>query len=626
MQNWRAGKAVELCWIAALGLAIGAIAMATPLPTAKKDFFHPGSQPGSVTEALISPLQCAFCHADYDDNQAPFNHWAHSLMGQAGRDPIFHAALAIAEQDASFSADFCLRCHVPATWLRGQVQFDEDPMSANFGKHTALIGPQLEGISCSICHRMVDPVYTPGQSPSVDQAIIAAIDPGPITNPHNAGFVIDPLDRRRGPFNLDADWNAAFGFPFPEFHAWQQSAFHLSSRMCATCHDVSTPHFSRQPDGTYALNALDTAPPPDKLMQFPEQRTFSEWAASMFGQGPVDLDGRFGNLEAVASCQDCHMPKITGQGCALEPPTRSDLPQHDFNGANSWVLRAVKDLYPDGDTGLTPQGVDDAIARTVSFLERASDMELSLLSGNSLNVRIINFSGHKLPTGYTEGRRMWINVKFKDAGGSVIAERGAYDPIAAVLNETDTKVYEGKIGPDVAVGTLTGLPAGPSFHLVYANKWYKDNRIPPMGFNNAAFEALQAGHTPANQYADGQYWDDTPFLVPSGARSAEVSVFHQTTSKEYIEFLQSENTSDLRGQIAYDQWLAKGKSLPVLMDHATIPLFCPCDWDQSGTVSIQDLFSFLTAWFGGTADFNSDNVTTVQDIFDFLTCWFNSCA
>lgn len=619
-------KVAEFSWLGGLVAAACAVALANPLPTTQKNFFHPGTQKGDVTETLVSPVQCSFCHADYNLEQAPFNRWAHSMMGQSGRDPVFHAALAIAEQDANFTADFCLKCHVPVTWLRNQVTFDTNQASPNFGKSNPLQGPQLDGVTCSLCHRMVDPEYNPGVSPMADQAILSAIVPAPLTNPHNAAYVIDPLDRRRGPFDLDADWNAAFGYPFPEFHRYEQSPFHRESLMCATCHDVGSPHFARQPDGTYALAPFNTQPNPDKLAQFPEQRTYSEWQKSLFGQGQVNLSGRFGNRESVSTCQDCHMPTITGQACALDPPMRTDMRQHDFNGANTWVLKAVRDMYFDSDTGLTADGVDEAIQRTQGMLQKASDMELSILPDERLNVRIINYTGHKLPTGYNEGRRMWINVKFKDANGVVLGERGAYDLATASLQTSDTKVYEGEIGPDVNVAALTGVPAGPAFRLVLSNKWYKDNRIPPMGFTNAAFEAVHAGSTPPGLYADGQYWDDTPFQMPRGTRTAEVKVYYQTTSKEYIEFLRDGNTSDARGQTAYDAWANNGKSEPVLMDSGTISVRCKCDWNQNDMLSVQDLFDFLNAWFGGSADFNGDTSTNVNDIFDFLSCWFNACA
>lgn len=615
----------ELVWGVLIAVAIGALAFAQPIGTTKKNFSIPGTQPGTLTAPLVAPQQCSFCHADYSENQAPYNRWAYTAMAQSGRDPVFHAALAIAEQDASFVAELCLRCHIPATWVRNQVVYDTDPQSAAFGKHLPLNNFQLDGISCSVCHRMVDPDSSQPNRPAVDDAILAAIVPSPIINPHNAAIVFDPEDRRRGPYDLDASWMAAFDYPFPGYHEWRYSPFHLSSRMCATCHDVSSSHFVKQSNGSYALAQLGTSPNPDKSAQFPEQRTYSEWANSLFAQSAVNLNGRFGGTQpAVSSCQDCHMPQTTGQGCGLEPPMRSDLPEHNFHGANTWILRAVNDLYPGNETGMTEVGIDAAILRTKQMLQAASDLELSLVGGQ-LNVRIINFSGHKLPTGYSEGRRMWVNVKFKNSAGSIIAERGAYDTATATLTEADTKVYEGKIGPDATVATMVGTTPGPNFRLAIANTWYKDNRIPPMGFANAPFEAAQAGSTPPGLYADGQYWDDTRFNIPAGARSAEVSIYYQTSSREYMEFLRDQNTTNTLGDVAYNAWVTHGKSAPALMDTATLPIFCACDWNHSGDLSIQDVFDFLAAWFSNAADINQSGQTTIDDIFAFLGCFFTNC-
>jgi GH15 family glucan-1,4-alpha-glucosidase len=49
------------------------------------------------------------------------------------------------------------------------------------------------------------------------------------------------------------------------------------------------------------------------------------------------------------------------------------------------------------------------------------------------------------------------------------------------------------------------------------------------------------------------------------------------------------------------------------------------DWNQSGEISVQDIFDFLTSWFGGNGDFNGANGTSPQDIFDFLAAWFAGC-
>jgi hypothetical protein len=98
---------------------------------------------------------------------------------------------------------------------------------------------------------------------------------------------------------------------------------------------------------------------------------------------------------------------------------------------------------------------------------------------------------------------------------------------------------------------------------------YQDNRIPPRGFTNATFAAVQAEPV-AYSYADGQYWDDTFFDIPAYAVAARVSLYYQSTSREYAEFLRDNNPlhgfdPTNRGQLAYDLWLAAGRSAPIRM-------------------------------------------------------------
>ncbi len=57
------------------------------------------------------------------------------------------------------------------------------------------------------------------------------------------------------------------------------------------------------------------------------------------------------------------------------------------------------------------------------------------------------------------------------------------------------------------------------------------------------------------------------------------------------------------------------------------PPSCPADFDGSGSLSVQDIFEFLNAWFASlpSADFDGMNGTDVQDIFSFLNAWFAGC-
>ncbi len=53
-----------------------------------------------------------------------------------------------------------------------------------------------------------------------------------------------------------------------------------------------------------------------------------------------------------------------------------------------------------------------------------------------------------------------------------------------------------------------------------------------------------------------------------------------------------------------------------------MPQILTGDFNLDGTVSVQDIFDFLAAYFGGIGDWNGDGVTSVQDIFDFLSDFF----
>lgn len=60
----------------------------------------------------------------------------------------------------------------------------------------------------------------------------------------------------------------------------------------------------------------------------------------------------------------------------------------------------------------------------------------------------------------------------------------------------------------------------------------------------------------------------------------------------------------------------------------TIPAnSCFADFNASGTLSAQDIFDYLGAWFASDprADFDSSGTITISDIFAFLNAWFLGC-
>ena len=220
---------------------------------------------------------------------------------------------------------------------------------------------------------------------------------------------------------------------------------------------------------------------------------------------------------------------------------------------------------------------------------------------------------------------MWLNVQYLDANGAAIDELGSYDWSTATLDEASTQVWQCKQGVSQSVADAAGVDAGESFHLVLCNEVVIDNRIPPVGFTNAGFDAIRALPVGAT-YADGQHWSDAAFAIPTGAEQAVVTLYFQTTTREMMEFLRDANVTDDRGQIAYDAWVARGKSAPVIMDSTTIALdpvtSIPGDLNDDGIVGVDDLLILLGDWgpcSGCPADINGDAVVGVDDLLIMLS-------
>ncbi|MGE4073420.1 MAG: hypothetical protein AB7E72_19795 [Lysobacterales bacterium] len=535
----------------AIGMMLAAPVAADPLPMTQLDFKVPGTQVGDVpANHARSASECRVCHGGYSPETEPHDTWAGSLMALGGRDPLFFAQMTTANQDVANVGSFCLRCHVPVAVGTGHV------LQANGSTLTAI---DQEGVNCHFCHTMVDPQYQAGVSPVEDQAILAVLDEVPAFF-GNAMFVLDPQDRRRGP-------RADVAPP----HAALVSPFHRRSAMCGTCHDVGNVATTRQPDGSWRYNLLNApAPDPDPQGQFPLERTYTEWKLSAFAAGGVNLGGRFGGARGptVSTCQDCHMPTASGSACSWGA-LRNDLPSHEFAGAAVQSLDLIA-AHTANDPNIDQSAIAAGRARALSMLQRAADVELSL-TGNDLTARVINHSGHKLPTGHIEGRRVWLNLRFLDAAGGLLAEKGAYDAATATLDETSTTVYEMLVGLSPEAAAITGHPAGQTSHMALADSIVKDTRIPPRGFANASFEAAGAPVV-GIAYADGQYWHEHTVNLPAGTDRILATLYYQGLTRGYVEHLREANTTDQWGETLHTLWQQTGRGAPIRMAQASLSL------------------------------------------------------
>jgi len=221
----------------------------------------------------------------------------------------------------------------------------------------------------------------------------------------------------------------------------------------------------------------------------------------------------------------------------------------------TWQTLRPPQLNPNLVTPSITAALDLAATRIRSVLGNAaniSDLNYNNVTG-SLGFRVQNNTGHKLISGFPEGRRMFVNIQVFQ-GTNLIYEINPYDytygtfkgfPGAQQLNMSeahlDPLVYEAKLG-----SSITGEQE--TFHFALATHRYKDNRIPPKGFNIAGAAARLSepvwqglsnpSYFTADEYAGG--YDELTLQVPAGATSVLVNLYYQTTSREYIEFLRDE--------------------------------------------------------------------------------------
>jgi hypothetical protein len=342
------------------------------------------------------------------------------------------------------------------------------------------------------------------------------------------------------------------------------------------------------------------------------------------------------------------MRDVTGKGCNKRGvPTRDDLPLHDFTGGNAWIsgiLSTADQSYTNYDSynynilsgskytgaqidvsGIQGYGkeLSDGSNRALQQLEMAATLSIQSEDTASATIRVQNNGGHKLISGFPEGRRMFLNLKFFDSGGNQISEINPYSPLVTskdangnevyvsggVLTKTDEKlVWECDMSSN-----LTGEDH--SFHFALATSRYKDNRIPPKGFDTTKmydrlaqprWEGADApNYFTAAEYAGG--YDDVAITKPTGTVSWYATLYYQTTSKEYIEFLRDEINGDAStlssptpsgetnayivqtdpffsnlkgwGNAIWDLWLHNGGAAPVEMESIGDVPAPPCTID-----------------------------------------------
>ena len=481
----------------------------TPLDAGPIDF-DGGTQPGGLAGGtpFQGPENCRSCHSsaavDAGILYMPYDTWVSTMMGNAIRDPLFQAALTVANQDLAGIGQWCLRCHSPPSFVDGH---------AASGGIAPLDDIDRAGISCEVCHRTVPSAELVG----------------------NARITFEQSLTMHGPYDGGS----------PSHLTLEDPAIGQSS-LCGQCHQVFNPLIHR---------AGTTRP-------FPLDTTFSEWLQSAYSTGP-----------GARTCQSCHMEVQQGDLVVAKDTsvTRTNPLKHTFAGDNIWGLAAVQAADPTRAEFAADFAATSAAA--LRSLQSAARVEIVPPSGPvpagsevELKVRVTNLTGHKLPTGYGDGRRVFIELSI---GDQVVS--GRYDTTA------------GDLVPDVQLAVFEavhGRADGGLDHLALHDTIFKDTRIEPLGFQPDAdtepvgISFLKDADGGALGAAEWTYRVTFPAELAGDAGVVTAKLFHQVTTRDYVEALAQANATDSTGTQLLSIWNTTGQAPPVEMTRATqsIPL------------------------------------------------------
>ena len=428
-----------------------------PIPPVTYDHIYVGPD---GPEQFVTSNQCMSCHdgqgypfgpnmylppngEQAGINLSPYGEWNWSMMGLAGRDPIFHAQL---ESEVAIHnsgnlpetiQNLCFQCH----GVMGQRQFHLDEAGEFFTQdmvfNTDPADPShkygalaRDGISCTVCHQIVD-TDKPLQESFTGQFDISAPgqdEPG-ISNIY--GPFADPITRPM----VDS-------LGMKPVH----SDYIESSRLCASCHTIYLPIFDAE--GNQVGNDF-------------EQTTYLEWVNSTY-------QNEFGVGSDPKTCQNCHMTNdYHGQELAfrianiqdqtypesdnrapdeeITVPIREGFARHTLLGINIFGLEMFNqyddilgvrkvDYMTGSDNGL-PTAI--AEANRLAKEETATvDIEHLAYEDGALNVdvRVTNHVGHRFPSG-VGFRRAFLTFRVLDAHNQVLWASGRTNDVGVIVDQ-----------------------------------------------------------------------------------------------------------------------------------------------------------------------------------------------
>ena len=244
------------------------------------------------------------------------------------------------------------------------------------------------------------------------------------------------------------------------YHDSAYSQLHTQSEFCGDCHDV-----------THPFNRL------------PVERTYSEWRDSTYaGEG--------------VQCQDCHMKPVRARTTPISKE-RERVYTHYFVGGNALVTKLL-------GSQMHANRAEDML-KSAATVKIVAPSELSLTRPNLVQVLVTNVgAGHKLPTGFPEGREMWLDFKVVDARNVEVFRLGA---VKGGRTETGTRSFR------VVLGDRNGNVV--DVNILEADRVLSDSRIGPRGVGEVTymFDVPKGAVGPLRLVADLNYWSFSQVLL-----------------------------------------------------------------------------------------------------------------
>lgn len=431
----------------------------------------PLSDPNFVGNHFSGSGACGVCHNElFDDNGNDVSigtSWETSTMANSARDPYWRAKTAATIKNHPALThevdDTCTRCHAPMANEAAKKDGTElKLLSEGFDSSNPYYDHALDGVSCALCHQIEDTGSLGTEQANSGNFSIATYEAADKENRPAYGQYADPV----GAYMIaNAEYTPVYGAHMSE------------SAVCGTCHDLKTHKLDE--NGEVIPDVIEN--------RFQEQQTFSEWQNSDYRDG--------GSL--AATCQACHMPKVETTVALASSGTdlrRQNFSQHTFLGANTVMMDMFQNFRD--ELGIEAEGFPEAIARNREFLKTAADISIVGTRNEEdqiiATVKVENFTGHKLPSGYPS-RRVFVHFVVTNSSGEVIFESGKinadgsingvdgdrnynfYEPhYNGIESENQVLVYEaimGDIHGDVTHSLVEGV------------RYLKDNRLTPKGFD-----------------------------------------------------------------------------------------------------------------------------------------------